>query len=358
MVENRLLASLLAATKRGTVIARVCRADDRLLALLVQEKKDSERNPRFQHDFKTLVDVFLQEVVKHDLSLCDTFTNSKGEVFGEENNEFLTDEGTILVEVKPTLEETTSLLNKVVKDQDASRVLAECAHNNVDVDFYCDINLDVILPEKIGVWIDPIDSTSEYIQGRKDDQSALVRSGLPCVTILIGVFNMDTGEPLIGVVKQPFFKFRNGSWSGRLVYGYNIGDHRGINQDFSNIPVNKIVAVSSSEDNHIKETLQNHGYTTVELAGAGYKLLSIISGDVSAYVLSKPTTYFWDVCAGNAILNACGGGVVDFSTLEPIKYRGGVSLQECCNAGGILAFRNSEIKDDLITILNLKTSKT
>ena len=31
-------------------------------------------------------------------------------------------------------------------------------------------------------------------------------SGLPCATVLIGIFDKDTGAPIGGVVNQPFYK--------------------------------------------------------------------------------------------------------------------------------------------------------
>lgn len=54
-------------SEKAANIARAIRQEEHLLSLLIQEKKDSEKNPRFAHDFKTLADVLVQEVVKHDL---------------------------------------------------------------------------------------------------------------------------------------------------------------------------------------------------------------------------------------------------------------------------------------------------
>ncbi len=33
----------------------------------LQEKKGSEKNPKFSHDFKTLADVLIQETLRHDV---------------------------------------------------------------------------------------------------------------------------------------------------------------------------------------------------------------------------------------------------------------------------------------------------
>lgn len=67
MNTSELVSALIIASERAGNIARICRQDENLLSLLVQEKKDSEKNPRFTTDFKTLADVLVQEMVKHEL---------------------------------------------------------------------------------------------------------------------------------------------------------------------------------------------------------------------------------------------------------------------------------------------------
>lgn len=64
----------------------------------------------------------------------------------------------------------------------------------------------------------------------------------------------------------------------------------------------------------------------------GYKSLAVIQGDVDAYVhvtLIKK----WDICAGNAILNAIHGNM---TTLDGLSIDYG-SQEEYKNEGGVLA---------------------
>ena len=65
---------------------------------------------------------------------------------------------------------------------------------------------------------------------------------------------------------------------------------------------------------------------------SGYKVLNVTSGDANAYV---HTTLIkkWDICAGNAILNAMGG---QMTTLKghSIKYD---ELSDEKNEAGLLA---------------------
>uniref|UniRef100_A0A0A9WUI3 Inositol polyphosphate 1-phosphatase n=2 Tax=Lygus hesperus TaxID=30085 RepID=A0A0A9WUI3_LYGHE len=349
--EHDFLGSLLAVAAKAGRIAKACREDEHLLSLLVQEKKENEKNPRFLHDFKTLADVLVQEVIKYHIS--SKFPELKGHIYGEETNEFSNDEGSIIVEVKDTELETTTLLNQVLDDERAATALAKVIHNdNEDVEEVANHLSISQLPEELGIWIDPIDSTSEYIQGRTGQDNGLVRTGLPCVTVLIGVFDRQTGAPLVGVVNQPFAEKDDG-WTSKYFYGVNLQDLNVSHPPLTPTPNEKLVAVSSSEDADIKELLSGNGYTPIELAGAGYKLLKIITGEVCAYVLSKPTTFLWDTCACNAILEAQGGGIINYSTLEPLRYRAGQGVKECCNDGGIIAYRNDEIINHLIQILNL-----
>lgn len=37
-------------------------------------------------------------------------------------------------------------------------------------------------------------------------------NGLFCVTVLIGVFNRETGEPIIGIINQPFYSRINNEY--------------------------------------------------------------------------------------------------------------------------------------------------
>lgn len=62
-----LLKALILVSEKAANIARVCRQDEHLFQLLVQKKKSDEANPRFVEDFKTLADVLIQEMVRHDI---------------------------------------------------------------------------------------------------------------------------------------------------------------------------------------------------------------------------------------------------------------------------------------------------
>lgn len=62
-----LLTALLCASEKSANIARACKREEELFQLLIEEKKGPEKNKKFVQDFKTLADVIIQEVIKHDL---------------------------------------------------------------------------------------------------------------------------------------------------------------------------------------------------------------------------------------------------------------------------------------------------
>jgi len=59
---------IIAVAEKAAAIARAIRSEHALFELLVEKKTGSAKNNRFVDDFKTLADVLIQEMVRHDLS--------------------------------------------------------------------------------------------------------------------------------------------------------------------------------------------------------------------------------------------------------------------------------------------------
>lgn len=64
-----LLRLLLNVSEKAANVARVCRQEAPLFELLVQEKKGDDKNKKFVQDFKTLADVVIQEMIRHDVGV-------------------------------------------------------------------------------------------------------------------------------------------------------------------------------------------------------------------------------------------------------------------------------------------------
>uniref|UniRef100_A0A4W6FVN8 Inositol polyphosphate-1-phosphatase n=1 Tax=Lates calcarifer TaxID=8187 RepID=A0A4W6FVN8_LATCA len=77
-----LLRLLLRVAEKAANVARVCRQEAPLFQLLVQEKTGDDKNKKFVQDFKTLADVVIQEMIRHD------FPEMAGFIHGEESNKF------------------------------------------------------------------------------------------------------------------------------------------------------------------------------------------------------------------------------------------------------------------------------
>ncbi|KAG8224383.1 hypothetical protein J437_LFUL005205 [Ladona fulva] len=347
-VMARFLKVLVSASEKAANIARACRFEDDLFQLLIQEKKNDEMNKRFVQDFKTLADVLIQETVRHDIG--KEFPEISRYIKGEENNTFTnTLDESITVEVKECPGETSAILCKVLDgNENAANLLAAEVHKEIHLeeDFSRLTDFPDLPISEFGIWIDPIDSTAEYINGGSYQDGSntcnIQQSGLPCVTVLIGAYHRQTGVPVVGVVNRPF---STEDTETGIYEGYRLSSlpvHKEEAEDKGNsdiggmrmVQVNVegmsgqeneeetawnesgrkksrgVVVVSGSESECLRRRLASR-FTVVEAAGAGHKQLCVALGDADAYLLTRPTTYRWDACGPHALLAALGGGVVD-----------------------------------------------
>lgn len=148
--------------------------------------------------------------------------------------------------------------------------------------------------ESVTVWIDPLDATQEYTENLLKYVTTMV-----CVAL--------EGKPVLGVIHQPFtgltawaFVSQGANVQARSTYNVN--------------PPKVIVSRSHSGD--VKAFVHNaFGNSTpiVEAGGAGYKVLSLLDMHTSENI-DQADVYVhithikkWDICAGQALINAMGG---------------------------------------------------
>ncbi|KAK0172864.1 hypothetical protein PV328_006131 [Microctonus aethiopoides] len=355
----KLLKVLLRASEKAGNIARVCRQNQALFKLLIQEKKDDEKNPRFFQDFKTLADVLIQECIRHEIK--QEFPELAKMVRGEETNVFSNTLGkTVVVEVRPSCPETTELLSVVLdNDVETAQLLAIEIHREITLAEVpidgtlddCDVDIDI---NDLGIWIDPIDATADYINGKTlvDEATGLHLSGLRCVTVLIGAYSRSSGHAILGVVNQPFYSNNDSQWRGHCYWGFSNGEKCQCSFVKPNC-MNKVAIISRVEDQNVREKLEENGYHLIAVAGAGYKILSIAIGLADVYILSKPTTFRWDTCGPQALLRSLGGGIIDFAKFVnntnsndlDIKYY--ENETSFANRGGLIAYRDQTSLEDL-----------
>ncbi|CAL8338452.1 unnamed protein product [Lota lota] len=370
-----LLKLLLRVAEKAANVARVCRQEAPLFELLVQEKTGDDKNKKFVQDFKTLADVVIQEMIRHYVGA--EFPEMSGFIQGEESNKFENGLGeTVVVTVCATEVETASLLASVLDgDSTAASLLAKAIHQDpaaVDTD-----TGDLCIPHspsELGIWIDPIDATSQYIEGREMvlEEGHLSPSGLHCALVLIGVYLRSTGEPIMGVINQPFnYKDPSGRWKGKHFWGVSCGSVSACSVSLPESTAEGTglrVVLSSSEKPTVKKALASLcGPDNVTYAsGAGYKILCVILGLADVYVLSEGSTFKWDSCAPHALLRALGGGIVDYTeslgSPEPreaqLTYHQPHTQSkgaDCwANQGGLVAYLDCKILSTAIEALNHK----
>lgn len=372
-----LLRCLLNVAEKAANVARVCRQEAPLFELLVQEKTGADKNKKFVQDFKTLADVVIQEMIRHDV--CAQFPELTGFIQGEESNKFENGLGeSVTVTVCAQQEDTTALLAKVLDgDQTAASLLSEVIHQNLQLRDQTAESLQIsISPADVGIWIDPIDGTSQYIEGKEEEEpdEGFCVSGLPCALVLIGVYLRATGQPVMGVINQPFNrKDSTGKrWKGQHVWGVSYGDvnvcsltqRRQLQAQKSK---HLSVLLSSSERREVKDALATLSNGMPMFAsGAGYKILCVLQGLADVYVLSEGSTFKWDSCAPHAILRALGGGVSDLSACMQAKNTGyateityhqpsedhqSLGVDRWANQGGIIAYLDSSVIEKVIAVL-------
>lgn len=392
-----ILRELLRVSEKAANIARACRQQEALFQLLIQEKKDAEKNKKFAADFKTLADVLVQEVIKQNME--NKFPGLGKKIFGEESNEFTNDLGEkITVELRTTEAETAELLSRVLDgNMPASEALAKVVHQDVDLTDPTLESLEIQVPQDIlGIWVDPIDSTYQYIKGSADVKSnqGVFPSGLQCVTILIGVYDIQTGMPLMGVINQPFASqnLTTLRWKGQYYWGLSYmgtnihslqlatskGNDGETQTEHADVELSRpcSAVISTSENQTIKAALSRVcGGGVFPAAGAGYKSLCVVQGLVDIYIFSEDTTYKWDSCAAHAILRAMGGGIADMKEclarspqtgldwpqlLYHMENRGASGVDLWANKGGLIAYRSRHRLDSFLSCLiqNLGPLKT
>ncbi|KAG5852895.1 hypothetical protein ANANG_G00067390 [Anguilla anguilla] len=130
---SELMHALVRVSEKAADIARACRQGESLFSVLIEEKKEGEKSKKFVTDFKTLADVLVQEVIKHDIG--KQFPGIENNIFGEESNEFMNGLGEkIEVQVCETEQDNCELLCKVLEgNMEAAKVLARAVHGDLTI---------------------------------------------------------------------------------------------------------------------------------------------------------------------------------------------------------------------------------
>jgi len=161
------------------------------------------------------------------------------------------------------------------------------------------------------VIVDPLDGTKEFIK----------RGGDFTVNIAL----VEDGVPVAGVVYAPA--------QGRLFTGSAVGafeerggmdpDRPGETHPISvarpDGPGLLVVASKSHRDQATDDHIARYDVRDFTSAGSSLKFCLVAAGEAHLYPRLGPTME-WDTAAGDAVLRAAGGRMVDFATHAPFAY--------------------------------------
>ena len=165
------------------------------------------------------------------------------------------------------------------------------------------------------VWIvDPLDGTKEFI--RRNGEFVI------CIALI------EEGNPIFGIITHPLTQqilFGGPDFGAYKVPFSEINEPQNWKAIESTSLNNPIILSSSRtpyKSNEIKviEALEKQFDTiTYSKKGSALKFYDLALGKSDIYPRFAPTME-WDIAAGQAIITALGGMVVDPETLEPLQY--------------------------------------
>lgn len=147
--------------------------------------------------------------------------------------------------------------------------------------------------EEVCVFVDPVDGTLEFVEGRLENVQCLVG-------ISVG------GRAVGGVVGVPF------QGEGKVVCGLVGGGVVGLEGRTERRGEGAVLGCSSKVKCEVTKRVCEvvNAEKVMGMGGAGNKILSIVKGGTDVVVLNL-VTCLWDTCAPEAVLRAVGGELTD-----------------------------------------------
>lgn len=195
----------------------------------------------------------------------------------------------------------------------------------------CPESLKNIVENDLVVWVDPLDGTSEYVQGY-----------LEHVTVLIGISYRESA--IGGIIHQPYFKGISGKL-GRTIWGVKELGTGGYT--FKKAPENKFIITTTRSHNNVlvQDALDAiRPDEVLRVGGCGFKVLQLLEGKAHGYVFASAGCKKWDTCAPEAILEADSGVLTDILGKH---YSYGQNV-EYMNKAGVLATARGVSHDDVL----------
>lgn len=167
--------------------------------------------------------------------------------------------------------------------------------------------------------VDPLDGTREFLSGRGE--------------FTVNIALIDNGRPILGVVYVPVVGVGYAALKGSGAYRYEEGQYQSIRarvmseREASGGPLAVVISRRYGEERVRRlreELLQAFSHVTVEQVGSSLKQCRIAEGSADLCLHLWPTSE-WDTAAGQAIVEAAGGVLVN-TYFEPLRYNNKASI--------------------------------
>ncbi|NXF42648.1 BPNT1 nucleotidase, partial [Oceanites oceanicus] len=176
----------------------------------------------------------------------------------------------------------------------------------------CPTQYTGIKEEELVIWVDPLDGTKEYTEGKA----------------------------IAGVINQPYYNYEAGADAvlGRTIWGVlGIG---AFGFQLTEAPAGKhiIITTRSHSSALVNDCISAlNPDSVIRVGGAGNKIIQLIEGKASAYVFASPGCKKWDTCAPEAILHAVGGKITD---IHGNSFQYNKEVKHMNSAGVLATLRN------------------
>ncbi len=207
------------------------------------------------------------------------------------------------------------------KDDDSPLTRADRAAHRVIVDALETLGLGPVLSEEDAnipwgerqAWtqywlVDPLDGTKEFIKrnGEFTVNIALIRNGEP---VLGSVYAPDKSLIFYGALGMGAFK-QEGEGEPQPIKVAEVPD---ASAEW------KIVGSRSHQSDEFREFVKQFPNSDIVSMGSSLKLCLVADGSADLYPRLGLTSE-WDTAAAQAVVEAAGGQVLNWETLEPLRY--------------------------------------
>ena len=174
--------------------------------------------------------------------------------------------------------------------------------------------------------VDPLDGTREFLNKSKD--------------FTVNIALIENTKAIFGIICAPI---STQIWLGSK---FNSSSNEETIPDSLRIVMSK--SHQTNKDKMFLDYLNslNVSYEIIE-KGSSLKLFALADSKADIYPRFGPTSE-WDIAAGHAILDACGGSISQMANAEDLKY----SKEESILNPAFAAFRNEAIKTQYLPILS------